>query len=191
MCGASSTRADWPTLRRFCRSVRAANGLVRQLNASMLQSLRKLLGKGSVQSNARYTVAGVAPLGIAFPESADALVQVVKWCGAENVPIEPAGGCTWLGSGRPPAEPPLVVSTRKLAAVTEYEPADLVVSAQAGITLIALQDATAQHRQRFAVDAPGRPQTTLGALIANASAGPQRFAYGTPRDHVLGLQMVT
>jgi glycolate oxidase FAD binding subunit len=119
------------------------------------------------------------------------VAAVVRWCASENVPLEPAGGCTWLGSGKPPERAPLVVSLRKLKDVSEYEPADLVVSVQGGITLSELQSVTGSKNQRLALDPPAAAHATLGAVIATASSGPQRYGYGTARDHVLGLQVVT
>src|SRR6185503_344438 len=101
----------------------------------MIEALRRFAGKarvllGAVQPPA---VAGVPALGVAYPRTADEVAELVSWCAAEGVPVEPAGGCTWLSSGRPPSNAPLIVSVRELSAVSEYEPADLVVSAQAGV----------------------------------------------------------
>ncbi len=159
----------------------------------MLDTLRSFAGKARVLlgAEAPAAVAGVAPIGIAYPRTVDEVGEIVRWCASEGVPIEPSGGGTWLSSGNPPANPPLIVSVRELNEVIEYEPADLVVTAQAGVALTELQHATEKHLQRLALDPPAAKSATIGGLIATASAGPQRYAYGTPRDHVLGLQIVT
>jgi glycolate oxidase FAD binding subunit len=41
------------------------------------------------------------------------------------------------------------------------------------------------------LDPPARPGSTVGGLVATGSAGPLRLGFGTPRDHILGLQIVT
>src|SRR5262249_10534687 len=106
----------------------------------MIEALRGFTGKARALFGAEHApgVAGVTALGIAYAKPVDEVAELVGWCGSEGVPIGPAGGCTWLCSGRPPANPPLVVSVRELVAVSDYEPADLVVSVQAGVTLSAL-----------------------------------------------------
>jgi glycolate oxidase subunit GlcD len=73
----------------------------------------------------------------------------------------------------------------------DYEPADLVISVGADMTLGELQDLLAAEGQWLPLDPPGGATTSLGAIISNASTGPLRLGYGTPRDHVLGLQVVT
>ncbi|HWV58084.1 MAG TPA: FAD-binding oxidoreductase, partial [Longimicrobiales bacterium] len=40
-------------------------------------------------------------------------------------------------------------------------------------------------------DPPAANGATIGAIISHAAAGPLRFGYGTPRDHVLGLTFAT
>jgi glycolate oxidase FAD binding subunit len=158
----------------------------------MLDSLRKRLGPDRLNvEDAPAAVAGVAPIGLVAPRNVEEIAEVVRWCASEDIPLEPAGGCTWLGSGKRPERAPLVLSVRKLDEVSEYEPADLVATVQAGVTLDKLQRVTGAKRQRLALDAPADDGATVGALIATASAGPQRYGYGTARDHVLGLQVVT
>ena len=145
----------------------------------MIEAIRGFTGKARVLFGAEHAgpVAGVQALGIAYPKTVDEVAELVRWCASEGVPIEPAGGCTWLSSGTPPADPPLIVSVRELAAVSAYEPADLVVSVQAGVTLAALEQAAATHRQRLALDPPAAEQATVGSVVATSSSGGS-----TPRD---------
>ena len=43
----------------------------------------------------------------------------------------------------------------------------------------------------LAVDPPGRPERSLGSVIATATAGPLRHGFGPVRDHVLGCTVAT
>jgi FAD/FMN-containing dehydrogenase len=83
------------------------------------------------------------------------------------------------------------VSVRNLAGIDAYEPEDLTVTVDAGTSLFALQDAVGAHGQFLPLDPPALDSATVGACVATASAGPLRALYGTPRDHVLGLDIVT
>lgn len=81
-----------------------------------------------------------------------------------------------------------VLSTAGLGRVIEHEPGDLIVIAEAGIRLSALDAALAPHGQMLALDPPGDP--TLGACLAANLSGPRRHRYGAPRDLVLGATLV-
>ena len=51
-----------------------------------------------------------------------------------------------------------------MARVIAYEPDDMTVVAEAGITLGALNARTAAHRQRLPLDPPAPESATLGAV---------------------------
>lgn len=83
------------------------------------------------------------------------------------------------------------LSASALTQVAEYEPADLVISVQAGATLTDIARAASPHNQFFALDPAVNVSATIGGIIATNAAGPLRYAHGTPRDQVLGLEVVT
>ena len=43
----------------------------------------------------------------------------------------------------------------------------------------------------LALDPPGRPERSLGSVVATATAGPLRHGFGPVRDHVLGCTVAT
>lgn len=138
-----------------------------------------------------WSVAGHAPGAVAFPESVEEVAAVLARASDESLRTVAAGRGTALCVQGLSTAPDLVLSTERMAAVTEYEPADLTVTAQAGLTLGALDAITREHGQWLPLDPPGGEDGTLGALLATASAGPLQAEFGTPRDHVLGLTLVT
>jgi FAD/FMN-containing dehydrogenase len=66
-----------------------------------------------------------------------------------------------------------------------------MVSVVAGTPLSEIDAALRPHGQFFAVRPPAGPGATVGGTIATGCAGPLQLGHGTPRDHVLGLQLVT
>jgi glycolate oxidase FAD binding subunit len=109
----------------------------------------------------------------------------------EGFTVECAGAGTRLGSGNPGTRVDLVLTTAAMTSVTEYEPADLVISALAGASLAQLADRVAAHNQFIALDPAVSPRSTIGSTVATGAAGPLRYAHGTPRDQTLGLEIVT
>src|SRR5690606_18485010 len=47
------------------------------------------------------------------------------------------------------------------------------------------------QRMWLALDPPGRPERSIGSVVATATAGPLRNGSGPVRDHILGCTIVT
>jgi len=103
--------------------------------------------------------------------------------------VLPVGGGTkmgWAAAGEPAD---LVIHTGGLNTVVEYAPGDLVVVAEAGVPLAALQDQLAEQGQMLALDPP-EPGATLGGIVSANASGPRRLRYGTVRDLLIGVTVV-
>ena len=143
--------------------------------------LRALLGPAAVDRDAD-NVPRVAPA------STDALALVCRLAHDEGWKIRIEGLATWL-----PADAPadLAVSTRALDEIVSVNPADLVATVQAGASLDAIRRRLADQGMWLALDPPGRPDRTLGSVIATGTSGPLRFGFGPVRDQILGCTVVT
>jgi glycolate oxidase FAD binding subunit len=95
-----------------------------------------------------------------------------------------------MHKGAPPRDGALVVGLRRLGKVLEHEPGDLTATAEAGITLAALQAALGERGQWLPLDPPAPDEATLGGVLAANAAGPRRLGYGTARDLVIGIRVV-
>jgi glycolate oxidase FAD binding subunit len=130
------------------------------------------------------------PAAVLAPGTEEQIAAVLERASQEGWRVLPAGFCTWLGgNGLPEAE--LVLSTRNLREVATYEPADLTFTAGAGIPWSDLRRLTGVNGQWLPLDSPGLGAGSLGGAVATGSSGPLRYAYGAPRDHVLGVTLVS
>ncbi|MFN0121088.1 MAG: FAD-binding oxidoreductase [Blastocatellia bacterium] len=127
---------------------------------------------------------------ILSPRNLGELSEMLMFASREKLIVIPAGAGTWLEMGNPPVRAHVVISTAQMNRVLEYEPADLTASVEAGCTLAEFNAMARRHRQCIPLDPFGAPESTLGAIVATASAGPLRCAYGTPRDQVIGMRVV-
>lgn len=123
------------------------------------------------------------------PGSEEEVSAVLERASREGWTVLPAGAGSWLGGGGTP-EADILLSTRRMGGISFYEPADLTFTACAGTDFKELQETVGQHGQWVPLDPPGWDTGTLGGLVATGRAGPLRYAFGSPRDHVLGLTMV-
>ncbi len=124
----------------------------------------------------------------AVPDSTDALAQVMALAHGEGWRVRVEGRGTWL-PGDAPAD--LALSTRALDRVASVTPADLVATVEAGAPFDLLRRRLADDGMFLALDPPGRPERSIGSVVATATAGPLRQGFGPVRDHVLGLTVVT
>ncbi len=89
------------------------------------------------------------------------------------------------------AERPVAsVDLATLAAVREYSPEDMTVTAEGGLTLAALQATLALRGQWLPIDPPHAGRVTVRQLLAENLFGPHRCGFGTIREHLIGLEAV-
>jgi glycolate oxidase FAD binding subunit len=100
------------------------------------------------------------------------------------------GGGTEAQLGGPGEPVDAVIRTRKLSRILEYQPADMVIVAEAGVTLSQLQAEAAKERQTLALDPPLPDRATIGGIVASGAFGPRRTRYGGVRDLIIGVSMI-
>jgi glycolate oxidase FAD binding subunit len=122
----------------------------------------------------------------ARPASAAETAEILRGTSGTVLPV---GAGTKTGWAAPPDSCDLVLNTGALARITEYLPGDLVVVAEAGVPLAALQQRLAEHGQMLALDPP-EPGATLGGIVSANASGPRRLRYGTVRDLLIGITVV-
>lgn len=134
---------------------------------------------------------GVAAEAVLFPADTDEVQAVVRAANETGTPLLPAGNGSWPGAGGWTDGAGVVVSTARLDSVVHYEPADLTLTAGAGLGWRKLGALLEPNGQWLPVDAPGAGVGTLGGVVACGVSGPLKGRYGGVRDNVLGLEVVT
>lgn len=158
--------------------------------ADLEPALRAILGDALTPAEAQahaYAVDGFAPRFVATPASVEELAAVLAAADARSAAVIPWGGGRHMTLGNLPSKYDVALRTVKLDRVLEYEPTDLVVTAEAGITLGRLQALLAEHGQFLPIEASD--DATVGGVLAAGVSGPSRHAYGLPRDWLLGSRI--
>jgi glycolate oxidase FAD binding subunit len=123
------------------------------------------------------------------PRDAEEVAELVRKCEADSIALAPMGAAHTLAQIRP--TPVAVgISLTMMNRVIAYEPDDMTVIAEAGLTLDALNELTGTQGQRLPIDPAHPDRVTLGALVAAAHAGPLRLSEGTVRDLLIGVRFV-
>ena len=135
-------------------------------------------------------VDGATPRWLVRPASIDEVSRLMALATSEELAVAPRGGGSALELGAPPSRLDLVLDLSRLTRVLDYVPADMVATAEAGVTLAALARETGRHGQMLALDPYGSAARTVGGALATNASGPRRFRYGTGRDLLLGVRFV-
>ena len=136
------------------------------------------------------TIDGKQPSLCVAPRSIAELAEVVGELDAARASTTPIGGGTMLDLGAPPADSCVALSTARLNAIAGYEPADLIVTAEAGVTVAILQETLREHGQTLPLEVPRPERATIGGAVAVNAHGPLRYTFGTAKDLVMGMQFV-
>ena len=151
------------------------------MSSGVLDRLRALLGGTAVSRD---------PDGLprAVPDSVEAVAATLGMAEEAGWRARIEGHGSWLP---PDAPADFALTTRGLDRILTVHPADLVATVEAGVGMDVLQRRLAADGMWLAVDPPGRPERTLGSVVATATAGPLRAGFGPVRDHILGCTAVT
>jgi glycolate oxidase FAD binding subunit len=85
----------------------------------------------------------------------------------------------------------LQICTREYSGVIDYEPSELVLTAKAGTSLLAIERVLAQSGQMLGFEPPYFGEhATIGGVVAAGLSGPRRAAAGGVRDFVLGAKIL-
>ncbi|HEU4727253.1 MAG TPA: FAD-binding oxidoreductase [Kofleriaceae bacterium] len=135
-------------------------------------------------------ILGVRPRAAYAPSTVAEAAEVMAMAAGERLRLGFIGGGTALELGAAPSALDAVVRTERLARIVEHVPADMVVIAEAGCTLAALQAALGAHGQRLALDVPSPERATIGGIVATGAFGPLRARYGAVRDLIIGVTLI-
>ena len=129
------------------------------------------------------------PLAVVRPATSEDVRRALLWAGEHGVPVTARGAGTGLSGACNPRPGGIVVSFERMARVLEVDTDNHVATVEPGVSLDALNLATAEHGLVYPVF-PGETSATLGGNVATNAGGMRAVKYGVTRHHVLGLEAV-
>jgi FAD/FMN-containing dehydrogenase len=111
-------------------------------------------------------------------------------CAAAGVAVIPQGGNTGLCGGAAPKDGQVVLALGRLNKVLEIDATDMVLTVQAGCSLLAARAAVAEQGLCLPLSIASEGSAQLGGVLATNAGGTAAFRHGSARDLVLGMEVV-
>lgn len=136
-------------------------------------------------------VDGVRPALRVCPASEKEVAEVMALAHRRRWAVMPVGGATHLGIGMAPRPFDVWLDLAGLDQAIDHQAADLVATVDAGVRWSRAAEVLGLANQMIPVDVRYPERATAGGVVAANASGPRRHAYGTVRDWVVGLRVVT
>lgn len=131
------------------------------------------------------------PDAVVFPASTLEISAITRLCHEHRVPMVCRGRGTGTTGASVPIHGGVVLALERMNRILRMDPANRAMVVQPGVTNQQVQTAAAEHGFFWAPDPTSAAFCSVGGNLAYNSAGPRAVKYGTPRENVLGLEVVT
>ncbi len=131
---------------------------------------------------------GQTPLML-MPQTTEQVAQAIKICYDHDIKIIPQGGNTGLVGGQTP-QGEVLLSLKRMTKITSVNPVENALIAQAGATLLSVQEAADQADRKFPLSLASEGSCTIGGILSTNAGGVHVLKYGTTKELVFGVEAV-
>jgi D-lactate dehydrogenase (cytochrome) len=169
----------------------------REVPAELLDALARRFGSNCSTSAAvreqhgrdESSFEAPPPAAVIFAESTQDVADAVKLASQYDTPVIPFGVGSSLEGHLLAVQGGISIDVSRMKSVLSIDSEDLTVTVQAGVTRKQLNEEIKSTGLFFPID-PGA-DATIGGMSATRASGTNAVRYGTMRENVLALEVVT
>ncbi|TET46733.1 FAD-binding protein [candidate division TA06 bacterium] len=128
---------------------------------------------------------------VAFPLDVEEVVKTVALAVEETIPLIPRGAGSGFSGGAVAVKGGVVLSFEKMHRTEKMDRDALTAMVQPGVVTKKLQDEAAGIELFYPPDPASLSFSMIGGNIGTNAGGPRAIKYGTTRDYVIDLEVVT
>lgn len=134
---------------------------------------------------------GKIPDLVIFVETIDEVQKILKFANEHEIPIVSRGAGTNMVGACVCSKGGIVLNFSKMNRILELNAKDMTVKVEPGVLLGNLKSAVEEKGLFYPPDPSNFKVSTVGGSIAMSSGGAKAFKYGTTKDYILSLKVVT
>ena len=167
--------------------------------SKLASQLRALCGKDAVIASEdellvyecdAYTMQKNLPTAVVLPRTTEEVINVIKFCAKNELPIIPRGAGTSLSGTVLAVDGGVMIALTRMNRVLEVDVRNQRALVEAGCVNAWITREAAPHGLFFAPDPSSQSACTIGGNIATNAGGPHTLKNGVTTNHVLGYEMI-
>lgn len=131
------------------------------------------------------------PEAVVLPKTAEEVSNIVKLANKALIPIVPRGAGTGYACGAVPFSGGIVVSLERMNSILEIDEQNMIMVLEPGVRTSEVQKAANDKGFRYAGDPCSGDSSFIGGNVATNAGGNKAVRYGTTRQQVNGVEVVT
>lgn len=156
---------------------------------NILSSLEECYCYANDASNTKHKT--LTPDLVVFVESIKEVQKVLKYANTHEIPIIARGAGTNMVGACVSTQGGIILNFSKMKKILEINTENLTARVQPGVILGDLKQEVENLGLFYPPDPSNYKVSTIGGSIAQSSGGAMSFKYGTTKDYVLSLKVVT
>jgi len=131
------------------------------------------------------------PEAVVLPATTEEVAAVIRLANRELIPIVPRGAGTGFACAAVAYDGGIVLSTERLNKIIEIDDGNMVMVVEPGARTSEVQEAATARGYLYAGEPSSGDSSFIGGNVATNAGGIKAAKYGTTRQQVLGLELVT
>lgn len=137
------------------------------------------------------TIYFAEPSAVFLPDTYEKVIDFIKIANEQNLKIIPRGAGTGVCGGAVAIGGGVIVSLERMNKIIEIDEINSAVTVEAGVINGTLKEELKKYGFYYPPDPQSYENSTIGGNIATNAGGPSAVKYGTTKNYVMSLVVVT